>query len=269
MSVSASTQSSDNHQNTGSNIIHTTPDSNKQSENPDENAHGYFIPLVMGIVIGIIIVSTFYNTEFNNLITGVASTDHANELSADANEKLAASSVSIDDSADRADQSVTSEVEFLADATKEVTTRVNESAGAGSTSTTPATPSAVTIAGNNVNPQPYIIASQEYQAPFSVRQDNYAPYAPPMPYGTPERLQQEHGYTVEQRRRAHEEANLARREHMMKMHEYKAAVQKRIEQDRRDMYKHKHETRQQKQKTQDELMDSIEQIEKRSMNRPI
>ncbi len=74
---------------------------------------------------------------------------------------------------------------------------------------------------------------------------------------------------MEERRRAYEEATQARREHMIKMHEYRAAVQKRIEQDRQDMYKRRHETRQQKQRKQDELMDRIEQIEKRSMNRPI
>ncbi len=77
MSASASTQSSDNHQNANSNTINTTPDPNKQSENPDENTHGYFIPLVMGIVLGVIIVATFYSEEFNNLVTGVASTDQA------------------------------------------------------------------------------------------------------------------------------------------------------------------------------------------------
>jgi hypothetical protein len=52
---------------------------------------------------------------------------------------------------------------------------------------------------------------------------------------------------------------------MIKMHDYRAAVQKRIEQDRQDMYK----SRQQMQRKRDEHMDGIEQIEKSSMNRPI
>jgi len=56
---------------------------------------------------------------------------------------------------------------------------------------------------------------------------------------------------------------------MIKMREYRAAVEKRIEQDRQDMYKLRLETRQQKQRERDELMDRIEQIEKSSMNRPI
>ena len=269
MSASASSQSSDNHQNTDSNSINTTPDPNKQNENPDENTYGYFIPLVMGIVLGVIIVATFYSKEFNDLITSVASTDQADEISSDAHGKLVASSTSIDTSDDTADSSVISKVAAVAKASNEVTTRVIEPAGDGSTSTTPGTSSAVAIAGNNVNHQPYIVASQEYQAPFSTRQDNYAPYAPPMPYGIPERLQQEHSNIMEERRRAYEEATQARREYVVKMHEYRVAVQKRIEQDRQDMYKHRHETRQQKQRKQDELMDSIEQTEQRSMNRPI
>jgi hypothetical protein len=74
---------------------------------------------------------------------------------------------------------------------------------------------------------------------------------------------------MEQRHRAYEEATQARREHMIKMHEYRAAVLKRIEQDRQDMYKRRHETMQQKQRKRDAQMDRIEQIEKHSMNRPI
>ena len=269
MSASASSQSSDNHQNANNNTINTTPDPNKQSENPDENTHGYFIPLVMGIVLGVIIVATFYSEEFNNLISDVASTDQAYELNSEANGKLLASSASIDTSADTADSSVISEVAVVANASNEVTTWVAEPAGAGSISTTPATSSAITVAGNNVNPQPYIVASQEYQVPVTSRQDNSAPYAPPMPYGIPERRQQGYNDTMEERHRAYEEAAQARREHMIKMHEYRAAVQKRIEQDRQDMYKRRHETEQQKQRKRDELMDRIEQIEKHSMNRPI
>ena len=269
MSASASTQSSDNHLNTDSNLINTTPDPNKQSENPDENTHGYFIPLVTGIVLGVIIVATFYSEEFNNLVTGVASTDQANELSSDANGKLLASSASIDTSADTDDSSVITEAAVVANASNEVTTRVTEPVVSGSTSTTPGTSSAETVAGNYVNPQPYKVASQEYQAPFMARQDNSAPYAPPMPYGMPERRQQDYNDTMEELRRAYDEATQARREHMIKMHEYRAAVQKRIKQDRQDMYKRRHETRQQEQRKRDELMDRIEQIEKSSMNRPI
>ena len=265
MSVSASTQSSDNHQDANSNTINTTPDTNMQSDNPDENTHGYFIPLVLGIVFGVIIVATFYSEEFNNLFTGVASTDQADELNPDANGKLQASSASIDAFADTADSGVTAEVAVAAKASSEVTARTTEPAGAGSTSTKPATSSAETGAGNYVNPQLYIAASQEYQAPFTTRQDNYPSYAPPMPYGIPEQLQQDYNNSMEERRRAYEEAAQARREHMIKIHDYRAAVQKRIEQDRQDMYK----SRQQMQRKRDEHMDGIEQIEKSSMNRPI
>lgn len=269
MNASASSQSSDNHQNANSNTINTTPDPKKQSENPDENTHGYFIPLVIGIVLGVIIVATFYSEEFNNLVIRVASTDQAYELNSEANGKLLSSSASIDTSADTDDSSVIDEAAIATKASSEVTTRVAEPAGAGSTSTTPVTPPAETGAGNSVNPQRYIVASQEYQASFTARQDNYAPYAPPMPYGMPEQHQQDYNNTMEERRRAYEEATHARREHMIKMHEYRAAVQKRIEQDRQDMYKRRQETEQQKQRKRDEQMDRIEQIEKRSMNRPI
>ena len=269
MSESASTPSSDNHQNADSNSINTTPDPNKQSENPDENTHGYFIPLVMVIVLGVIIVATFYSKEFNNLVSDVASTDQADELNSDTNGKPLASLASLDASTDTADSSVATEAAVVANASNEVTTRVIEPVVSGSASTTQATSSAVAVAGNNVNLQPYKVASQEYQAPFTARQDNHAPYTPPMPYGIPERLQQDHSGAMEERRRAYENATQARREHMVKMHEYRAAVHKRIKQDRQDMYKRRHETEQQRQRKRDELMDRIEQAEKRSMNRPI
>jgi len=220
-------------------------------------------------VLGVIIVATFYSKEFNNLITGVTSTDQADELSSDANGKLLASSASIDTSADTADSSVISEAAVVTSTPYEVATNIIDPAVSASTSTAPGTSSAKTVTDIYVHSQPYIVASQEYQVPFSARQDNYAPYAPPIPYGMPDRLQQDYNDTMEERRRAYEEATQARREYVMKMHEYRAAVQKRIEQDRQDMYKHRHETRQQKQRKQDELMDSIEQTEKRSMNRPI
>ena len=268
MSVSASIQSPDNHQNANSTTIKTTPDPNKQSENPDENTHGYFVPLVMGIVLGVIIVATFYSEEFNNLVPGVASTDQADELNSEANGKPQANSASIDASFDTTDSSVIAVTAVAAKASSEVTARATEPAGAGST-TTPGTSSAETVAGNYVNPQLYIVASSEYQAPFTARQDRYAPYAPPIPYGMPERRQQGYNNTHEERRRAYKEATQARREHMIKMHEYRAVVQKRIEQDRQDMYKRRLETRQKKQRERDELMDRIEQIEKSSMNRPI
>jgi len=269
MSVSASTQSPDNHQNANSTTIKTTPDPNKQSENPDENTHGYFVPLVMGIVLGVIIVATFYSEEFNNLVPGAASTDQADELNSEANGKPQANSASIDASFDTTDSSVIADTAVAAKAYSEVTARATGPAGAGSTTTTPGTSSAETVAGNYVNPRLYIVASQEYQAPFTARQDHYAPYAPPIPYGMPERRQQDYNNTHEERRRAYEEATQARREHIIKMREYRAAVEKRIEQDRQDMYKLRLETRQQKQRERDELMDRIEQIEKSSMNRPI
>jgi hypothetical protein len=265
MSASVSIQSSDNHLNANSNTINKTPDLNKQSKDPDENIHGYFIPLVMGIVLGIIIVATFYSEEFNKLVTGVASTDQAYELSSEASSRLLASS----SSTDTADSAVIAEATVAAKASNEVTTSAAEPAGAGSTSTTPDTSSAETVSGNYANPQLYIATSQEYRAPVTARQNNYAPYAPPMPYGMPEQLQQDYNNTLEERRRAYEEATQARREHMIKMHEYRAAVEKRIEQDRQDMYKRRLETRQQKQRERDELMDRIEQIEKSSVNRPI
>jgi len=269
MSVSASTQSSDDHQDANSNTINTTPDPNMQSDNPDENTHGYFIPLVMGIVLGIIIVATFYSEEFNKLVTGVASTDQAYELSSEENARLLASTASIDVSADTADSAVIAEVAVAAKAPNEVTTRADEPDGTGSSSTTPGTSSAETVAGNDVNPRLYIAAAQEYRAPFTARQNYNAPYAPPMPYGMPEQRQPDYNNTNQERRRAYEEATQARREHMIKMREYRAAVEKRIEQDRQDMYKLRLETRQQKQRERDELMDRIEQIEKSSMNRPI
>lgn len=118
--------------------------------------------------------------------------------------------------------------------------------------------------------KPKIVASLEKQAPFSTRQNNYAyPYAPPMPYDRPEQFQQDYNEMMAERRRAYEQTMQARREHMIKMHQYRAAVQKRIAQDRQDIYKRMKEIEWENQRRRDELMDRLEQENKRSMNRPI
>ena len=73
---------------------------------------------------------------------------------------------------------------------------------------------------------------------------------------------------MEQRRRSYQEAAQARREYLIKMHEYRAAVQKRIHQDRRDMYDRRQQIEHESQKRLDTHMNWVEQAGKRSMNRP-
>ena len=56
---------------------------------------------------------------------------------------------------------------------------------------------------------------------------------------------------------------------MKKMHEYRAAVLKRIEQDRLDMYKRMQEIEQARHRRLEEQMDWMELEHKHSMKRPI
>jgi len=74
---------------------------------------------------------------------------------------------------------------------------------------------------------------------------------------------------MEQRRRIYEEAMQERREYRMKMREYRAEVDRRIEQDRLDMHKQMQEIAQEHQRRFNQQMNWIELEGKRSINRPI
>lgn len=273
MSESDSTQSSDNNANTGNNTINsaqTAPRLNQESDNPGQNTHAYFIPLVMAIVISVIIVATFYSNEFNNLFAGVVTPDHGDELTSPGQEKLLTTAGAIDEFADTAETKANTASAAANKAADEVATTVVETAASDSSLIPAETPSSETITVTALSPGTATLASLDKQLPTSDSQyPNAYPYAPPMAHGLPEDYQNAYNEMMQQRRRSYDGAVQARREHLIKMHEYRAAVQKRIHQDRQDMYKRKQLIEQENQKRLDTHMNRVEQAEKRSMNRPI
>ena len=74
----------------------TAPGTHKTSDNSKETTHSYFIPVVMLIVLCVIIVSTFYSEEFNNLIAGAAPPDQADELASEVTQHSVANTGTLD-----------------------------------------------------------------------------------------------------------------------------------------------------------------------------
>jgi len=272
MSEGDSIPSSDNNTGTGNNTINpanTAPSLTKESDSPDINTHGYFIPLVVMIVLGVSIVAAFYSKEFNTLIAGVAPSDrehgHVN-----VKQKLLATTGTSDESEDRTKSGVITGAAIVANASDEKTANITEAAVDDSTLTTTDTTSSETVATNASSAEFRIVAAQDKPASHTDKQNRGTyPHEPPMGYWMPREHQQAYNNMMEQRRRSYEEAMQARREHMIKMHEYRTAVLMRIEQDRQHMYKRMQDIEHENRRRQDELMNSLEREEKSSMNRPI
>jgi len=248
----------------------TAPKPHSATKNSNESTHSYFIPVVLLIVLCVIIVSTFYSEEFNNLIAGATSHDQADEPVSYVTEQTLASSKAIDKPEDNAKSNINTVTASVTEVPQEAANAVIETTVPDSTFTTAATASSDTAVKQALNPESENLVSMEDEVSYPDRKihDPY-PYAPPTSYGLPRQQQTAYNEMMEQRRRSHEEAMQARREHMIRMHEYRAAVLKRIEQDRLDMYKRMQEIEQAHQKRLEEQMNWMEMEDKRSMKRPI
>jgi hypothetical protein len=245
----------------------TAPVTQKASDNSNETAHAYFIPVVMLTVLCVIIVSTFYSKEFNTLIAGATSPDQADEPASEATQHSLAKMQAIDEAEHKAKSKTNSETASATEASQEATTAVVETAVADSALTTADTPSADTTAERILPDELKSLVSMKDEASYSDRKyRNPTYYAPPMSYRIPQRTNNE---MMEQRRSLYEEAMQERREHRIKMREYRAEVDKRIAQDRQDMQQRMQKIRQEHQKRLDRQMNWIELENKRSMNRPI
>ena len=248
----------------------TSTKPHKATKISNETTHSYFIPVVMLIVLCVIIVSTFYSKEFNNLIAGAKSPDQADELASDVTEQTQTSSKTIDKPEDDAKSNMNTETASVTGAPREATTAVIETTAPESTFTTADTAPSDTTATQALTSEINSLVSMkdEVSSPYRKNHAPY-PYEPPTSHGMTQHHQRAYNEMRGQRRRSHEEAMQAHREHMIKMHEYRAAVLKRIEQDRLDMYKRIREIDQAHQRRLDEQMNWMELEEKRSMKRPI
>lgn len=268
MSASGSIQSSDNNTTTD-NTNDSAPGLNNASSQQNKNTHAYFIPVVMLVVLCVIIVATFYSKEFDNLITSMTSTDQDDDLNPAISTVFHATTDSLDRSTDSAMPDTAAADSLLKGSNKQSKTVIGP-AVSSSTSTTAASNTTGVVADKVLPARSSQVASLENPAPYPARPNPSAyPYVPPMPYGMPEQFQQRYNEMMENRRMTEEKSLQAQREHLKKMQENRAAVMKRIEQDRRDRYLRMQELDAQRQKRQDELMERMEQVEKRAINRPI
>ena len=248
----------------------TAPGTHKTSDHSSETTHCYFIPVVMLIVLCVIIVSTFYSKEFNDLIAGATPPDQTDELASEATQHPPAGTQTIDHAEDNAKSNTNTVAAAVTEASHQVVTGAVESAVADSTLTTANTPTSETTDEPFMTDELKSLASMQDEASYSDRNNRvHYPYAPPVSYAMPQQYQRSYNEMMEQRRGLYEEAMQERREHRIKMREYRAEVNKRIEQDRLDLHKRMQEIEQEHQRRLDQQMNWIELDDKRSINRPI
>lgn len=265
MSEINSSESSGNIKRADSNNINTTPDLNRQSDNANENTHGYFIPVVMMIVLGVIIVATFYSQEFNNLIAGSVSPDQADALISDTGGRSTAITGTLDVSADTAELVAITDTTSENNQADEMATSTIETAASASIPAAAETSTRATVADQTLSTDNSHRTSLHYP-PYTGRHNRKAyDYAPPMAYAVPEHYQNTYINMLKHRHRSHQQARQVRREQMIKVYEYRTAVRERIKQNRLGRYQRMQEIEQDNRGR----LDRIEQEEKRSMNRPV
>lgn len=268
MSESDSAPATNSDSSADKNPANPAPYMKKKPDDSNESTHGYFIPVIMVLVLGVIIIATFYSKEFNSLVASIMPADDGSQLTASVKEKFYAKTNAVPASEN------TGTTTTGADNTSETSAHpvnVTDSALSATTSAGSAGASATEQTTEKGSPAaPESLTAVQNQPAYPAYMNRYAPalpYAPPPPvtYAMPGEWNA-HNELMEQRRQAYEQAQ---REHQKRLHEYRAAVMKRIEQDRQDMFRHMQELAQQSQKRRDEYLNRLEQFEKTSMDRPI
>jgi hypothetical protein len=248
----------------------TAPGTNKTSDHSSETTHGYFIPVVMLIVLCVIIVSTFYSKEFNDLIAGATPSDQTDEPASEATQHSPAGMQAVDQAEDNAESNTNTVAAAVTEASQQMATGAVETAVADLTLTTADTPTSETTDEPVLTDELKTLVSIQDEASYSDRNNRaHSPYAPSNSYAMPQQSHRSYNEMMEQRRGLYEEAIQERREHRIKMREYRAEVNKRIEQDRLDLHKRMLEIEQEHQRRLDQRMNWIELDDKRSINRPI
>ena len=227
MRESDSSQSSDATANSHSHTDDSAHVPLTQPEKEIENTHGYFVPLVLTIVLGVIVTTTFYSNEFNNLVVDLLPFNRNDEHLSDASEHI----------------STVTERSLKPEATTEASV-IEESINAeqslmetaNTTAATESNESGITTADRVAPLQPAIIVADDNTVSYRDRYVQYpGPHTYPQQGMEPERDRHAYQEKMTERRRAYEQARQARKQHIMIMNQYRAAVRQRIEQDRKDM----------------------------------
>jgi hypothetical protein len=266
MSDSDSIPSTSSKSGTDNSPVNTAPYMKKKPDNHSENTYDYFIPVVIVLVLSVIIIATFYSKEFNNLMAVIVSSDEGEQLSSNGQDQFNDKSKVIQVTEDAAARSTTAATGKPA----ENTASVSDSNHSNPNSIRPSGTAGSGLAAGKEAPKLYnSLASVQNQPTWPPHMNNYAapfPHAPPpTSYAMPGEWNA-YNELMMQRRRHYEEAQ---REYLKRIHEYQAAVMKRIKQDREDMLRYMQELAQESQRRRDAFIHRMNQYEKTSMDRPI
>ncbi|UCB55633.1 MAG: hypothetical protein JSW45_03645 [Thiotrichales bacterium] len=205
-----------------------------KADRPVKLVHSLFVPLVTLIVFAIVIVASYRGNESSRLIT---TADHGEIPAHPASPVHPTAAVSTDKSIDPPEANT---VSMPATAFSEAPVSLDQPTEPESVpvteppvsvevvSTTTAQPPLVTSRPLADEPQPLAQQARQQTVPISSTADQALT-----------------GYDgrLESWRRSYLLAQQARRIHRLKMHEYRAVVEKRIEQDRRDMHRRRQQNK--------------------------
>jgi hypothetical protein len=246
----------------------TTSANTKFSINP----HDYFVPLIVIVVLCILIVATFHGYEPDRQLADVADTDQVRKPAADAT-AVAAIDLKVSETADASVKTMNTTAtanQIIPDDQTEATETADDEDTADADLMSPAHNLTTAGIGASVaNPANNTTSTDKLAA-----DEDASPSAEPV-----DGKSRGHAASVDkpqdtiprwnQRRRLHQEASQAQKVHMMKMLEYRAEVMKRIEQDRRDLYRHRHNTEQQRRQHRDRYRQRLEQARNGTGDIPI
>jgi hypothetical protein len=235
------------------------------------NPHDFFVPVIVMVVLCILIVSTFQDREAGSQLAGVADKEQAvpaadtkavTAIHPKASDVADASNKTINKTATSGqlipgDEALAAQSPDDADTTDTDVmspAQNSQSADIGGTVTNPAIHTAST--GKPAADQ----NAPDRDDPASSGSATQAPAADRRQITNP---------MQDQGRRLHQEAMPEQRAHMMKMLEYRAEVMKRIEQDRRDLYRYRHNSAQHRREHRDRYRDRFEQARNGAEDRPI
>jgi hypothetical protein len=231
------------------------------------NPHDFFVPVIVMVVLCILVVATFHSKEPGSPFAGVADTGQTDKPAVDTTAvtaidlkapEVADASVetmkttAISDQLIPHDQTAAAEsADDAADADMMSPAQTSKIAGIDEVNSNPASSTASTNK---------LAADENTSYLGDTDGSGSGSHADKDQADTP---------MQDQRRRLYQDARQAQKAHRLKMLQYRAEVMKRIEQDRRDLYRHRHSTQQQHREHRDRYRDRVEQARNGAEDIPI
>jgi hypothetical protein len=208
------------------------------------NTHDYFVPAIVMVVLCILIVATFHGKEAGNHADGVADTTQTDKPAANKTAVTAIHLKALDvaDASNKAINKTATSGQLIRGDAALAAPSVNDADTTADADVMSPAQTAIRAGNDRAVADPAIhTASTDKPAADQNAPDREDPASSGSAKQAPaaDRRQVTHPMQ-DQGRRLHQEAMLAQRAHMMKVLEYRAEVMKRIEQDRRDLYRYRH-----------------------------